>query len=476
MNEILDIYRLYAKNFQLNLFEESWTKEDIERLAGLLEKIGSKIENGSIVVNALKRQLDTYSDPPDTVYPLLNIRDTVFEIESLLYFKDQEKKPDQLIEEKKPKSLLKFVKEKSKEKELELERDEIGKWKKVLDEKPIKKYGTIRIYPTIKDYIWDRLPADFKHMDVMALFKEFHEKKLGRKMIRSSYKTYASSYIRYFREHDPPMLSWKYFNYSKDPDKYKIVDKEPEKKEEKIIIPMKPDFEWKPWEIQILEEHRPHHTAKFIHETFLPHRTAVGIAKKGEKLGIKKIMKHEEKSERLQLKLWRTEEDDIIRECHPHMLIEEYIGRLPGRTINAVNKRASYLKVKKAKDTKQEKAEEIIKDELTKDAGLLTDGTKKLLSEEHVDEKAEEPIEPEPLTEPIKPKPPNPFHEGSAEHHLYRIAVETNWPSFKKGTPLIMIMRRMSEFSKDEIKKAIDTLVKERKAKMLPNNSIAFFE
>lgn len=54
-----------------------------------------------------------------------------------------------------------------------------------------------------------------------------------------------------------------------------------------------------------------------------------------------------EKSERLQLKLWRTEEEDVIREHHPSTRVEDYIHKLPGRTIDAVNKRASYLKVKK---------------------------------------------------------------------------------------------------------------------------------
>ncbi|GAI33747.1 unnamed protein product, partial [marine sediment metagenome] len=125
-----------------------------------------------------------------------------------------------------------------KEKELELKRNEIGKWKKILDgEKPLKQYGTIGISPTIKDYIWDRLPTDFKYDDVKAFFKEFYEEKLGRKRKESSYGTYASRYIKYFKEHDPPIMSWDEYDYSKNVDKYKTVGKEPEEKEEELYIP-----------------------------------------------------------------------------------------------------------------------------------------------------------------------------------------------------------------------------------------------
>jgi len=375
MNEFLDIYRLYAKNFDNDWVEKPWSEEDIEKLKRLLDKICGEIQNGHIIVKILKNDLDIWQDL-EMIYALQNVRDAVFEMELLLHPKDRKKKPDQVIEEN-------VEERKKKEKKLELERDEIGKWKKILEgEKPLKRYGTIGIYPTIKDYIWDRLPTDFEQADVIAFFKEFYEEKLDRRLKESSYGTYANRYIKYFKERDPPIMSWEEYNYSKNVSKYKTVDKEPEKKEEKIDIPLKQE------------------------------------------------------------------------------------------------------------DTKQKKAEEIIEDELTKDiiggGGLLTEGTKKLLREEP--EKEEKAIEPEPLKEHIdekekeiiepylvKTKISNPFHAGSVEHHLYQTAVEANWPSFKKGTPLITIMTRMSNFSKDEIKKAIDILVREKKAKRLPN-SIAFSE
>ena len=601
MNEFLNIYRLYAKNFDRDFVERAWDAEDIEKLKKLLDKICGEIENGHIIIGILKNDLDIWQDR-EMIYALQNVRDTIFEIESLLHSKDQGEKPDRLIKEN-------VEERKKKEKELEPKRDEVGKWKKILEgEKPLKQYGTIGISPTIKDYIWDRLPTDFKYTDVIAFFKEFYEEKLGRRLKKSSYGTYASRYIKYFKEHDPLMISWDEYEYSKDIDKYETADKEPEGKEGKIAIPPKPGSTYMPWEIQILKKHRPFHTAEYIHENLLPHRTAKSIILKAGKLGIKKIREYKKKRKiKSETELWRTEEDDVIREYHPYMAVEEYIGRLPGRSIDEVTARASYLKVKgvtdtnivrdemlesgkqnrdvglkadgtietkltkdkvgdgrrltdetkkllkeaqekakeqkkeeetkkllkekheEAKETKkllkeaQEKAKEQKKEEetkkLLKEAQEKAKETKRLLSEERIDEKEGGTIEPDLVKEhvgekaeeiikdelakddglfdekieetieklekedkrieqePVKTKLNNPFYKGSAEHHLYQIAVEANWTAgFKKGTPKVMIMARMANFSKEEIKNAIDTLVKKRKAQRLPNNFIAFLE
>lgn len=480
MKEFLDIYKLFTKNFDRDFIEKAWDTEDIEKLRKLLDKICGEIENGHIIMAILKNGLDIWQDI-DMIYPLTNVRDAVFRIESAINSKEHLRKPENQED----------IKEKQKEK-IAVEIKESGKGRGILgDEKPIKRYGAILIYSTIKDYIWDRLPTDFKHADVMAFFKEFYKKKLNRRIMNSSCSTYAGGYIRFYKDQDPSIISWDKYDYSKDIDKYKVVEKaffgfkEPEKKDRQP----KPHSSWKPRELQIIEKHSPSHTAKYIHKKLLPHRTASAIASKSKRLGIKKIRKYEKKrKKKIEIKLWRTEEDDVIKEYHPYMTVEEYVGKLPDRTIDAVNRRASYLKVKKDKDTKQEKAEDVIEDELTKkesvDKRVLTEETKKLLSKEQEEveeamesieklEKEDKIIEPE----PVKTKLDNPFYDGSAEHYLYEIAVKSNWPTtLKKGTPLIMIMRRMAEFSKDEIKNAIDVLVKKRKAQRLPNNSVLFFE
>lgn len=486
MNEFLDIYRLYVKNYHLDTAEDIWSEQDIHRLKDALDKISKKIDNGHIIVNTLKRELNEYPDPPNLYLSLLHIRATLFEMENTIYLKEQE--PDQLIEKKPDQLTEENVEErkeekKQKKKELEIERTETGEWEGVLgDEKPIKKFGTISIYQTIKDYIWNNLSTDFRHKDVKTLFKKFYEEKLDRVLKDSSYSTYASGYIRYFKEHDPHMISWDERDHSKDVNKYGEGAKE------------KP---LEPWEIQIIEKQATTSSSSYIQKHILPHRTIQEIKEQSKKMGLKKryYQRKGRNKKSGKIKRWTELEDNIIRDHQPTVNVEKYMHLLPDRTLYAIEKRARTLKVYKVTDSthtrhdmlkskeenkeKPEDAEAVIEHELKKP---ITEETRKILESEKVaaEKKSDDADESEKKipTEDIsvKTNTGNPFHKGTAEYHLYHTAIKCGWHNFKKGTPLIMIMKTMADFPKYQTDNALDMLIKNGKARRSPNNFMTFYE
>lgn len=62
--------------------------------------------------------------------------------------------------------------------------------------------------------------------------------------------------------------------------------------------------------------------------------TPDAIRCKANKMGMKKLEN-----------IWTQEEDDVIRECYPKMLVKDFIELLPGRTVNSVIIRARKLGV-----------------------------------------------------------------------------------------------------------------------------------
>lgn len=487
MNEFLDIYRLYVKNIDQCTYDEVWPDEEVHILKKLLDKISKKIDNGVIIINTLKRDLDEYSDPPNFFNTLINIKETLFEIENTIYLKEQGQKQDQLIENKPDQLTEENVEERKEEKKQEkkepkIERTETGEWKGILgDEKPIKKIGTISIYQTIKDYIWNNLQNDFRHGDVKNLFKKFYEEEIDRKLKDSSYITCASGYIRYFKDQDPLIISWDERDYSKDANKYGEGAKE------------KP---FETWEIQIIKKQAKNSSPSYIQKHSLSHRTVQEITIKAKEMGLKKryYQRKGRNKKSGKIKRWTELEDNIIRDHQPTVNVEKYMHLLPDRTLYAIEKRARTLKVYKVTDSthtrrimleskeenkeKPEDAETVIEHELNKP--ILTEETRKILEEakasaEKKPEDADESEKKIPTEDTsVKTNTGNPFHKGTAEYHLYKIAMES-WMGFKKGTPLIMVMRRMSDFPKYQIDNAIDMLVKNRKAQRAPNNFIVFY-
>ena len=79
-------------------------------------------------------------------------------------------------------------------------------------------------------------------------YKENFNKILGKK----SYRTYANGYIKFMKQHQPPMIEGDHeFNYKK------IIKDDEDKKLEY----------WGDWEIKILEKQYPKHTAEYIQIT-----------------------------------------------------------------------------------------------------------------------------------------------------------------------------------------------------------------
>ena len=311
-------------------------------------------------------------------------------------------------------------------------RTKTGEWINLIDnEEPLKSYGTLKIWPSIHDYIWNSLPDDFKHEDVEKYFKDFYEGKIKRKLKASSYKTYASRYITYFKEQEPPIMSWDLHNYSKDVNKFK----------EEINKKVDPESgqAWEPWETKIIDELAPTETPEYIHIHSLPNRTVKAIKRKTEKMGIKKITDSNQARRNL-LDSSKKATEDIHEDVHEHAHVHERIDvHEPG------------LDPKKPS---------------------VSEKTKELLAAEKIAEDKE--TELEFTEEKKKPFVKNPYYEGTAEHHLYQLAINSNWFAFKNGTPLIMINRQMADFPKDQINDAMGLLIKDKRAKRLPNKILLF--
>jgi len=78
----------------------------------------------------------------------------------------------------------------------------------------LARYHKVPVYRKIMEFIEERIGDFITSKDIRTLIKEYYEQKMKRKMTPSSYRSYASAYIRYLKEHrnyieQPDRQSWR---------------------------------------------------------------------------------------------------------------------------------------------------------------------------------------------------------------------------------------------------------------------------
>ncbi len=293
MKEFRDLYRHFCK-CALN---DGWNTKDSQELKNRVNSLKPFVDHektGLVLINTWNMYIDLTSQYPDRFHELIKlVMRGIMELEQLLETSE------------KPKIINKEIKDISNAKY------------RVIDEEPIKTYGTIKIQPSIVAHIWKNLPddRDFRHDDIKKLFKDFYENMLNRKISDRSYDTYASGYLRYFKE--MKMISYDKFDYSKDPNKYKSI-RTTEKKRSR---------NWTRDEMTILKKRYKDYTVKEIHEKFLHHRTEGAIEKKASKLGLKKLH-FKKKDEKIDTNKIRKETIENNKTSH-EIIEEELIKKEP---------------------------------------------------------------------------------------------------------------------------------------------------
>jgi len=205
MDEFTDIYRIYAKNCAINIYEEDWEKEDIALLKEKLDKVGPLIENGDLIINTLKRDINDNCDCSSFVTALEHVTRTLLEIEGRV--KESQGKDDQSgTQDLEP--TIEINKEIDKKQEVEPEvklevKPEIIPQDKISDQfsipfkEALHRYRNASIYKEVYDHLLETLPSKFNYKNVYDSIDSIYKEKTKRELKHKTLQTYAGRYIEY---------------------------------------------------------------------------------------------------------------------------------------------------------------------------------------------------------------------------------------------------------------------------------------
>jgi len=188
MKEFIDIYRFFTTNHQ----KTDWYASEIKQIEEHLDQISPLIQNGDLLINALKRELREHFEDKNIQVSLHHIIDDVLKIEQIVN-NGKQSNPIKNIDTKPLVSVKKHEKQKPKE----------PIWQGIFPKDQIlAKYNTVFIYKPIVDEIMDdeNLPDKFKHKDLAKFFYDHYKHVLHKKISESSAKIYKTKYLTYLIE------------------------------------------------------------------------------------------------------------------------------------------------------------------------------------------------------------------------------------------------------------------------------------
>jgi hypothetical protein len=429
MKEFLDIYRFLAQK-QSEYFEEEWKEEDTDKIIDLLKPIGSLLENGDLIINAITGGIN-YNEGNFYNFSLDHIIAGLIEIENRID-ENADKEIKEIVD------TIVEVADKLEEKTLEQQQyakhasepmEEINKEiQQTTMPFPhsdiLKRYGNATIYLPVYHDLCEKLSTKFTHKKVMGLVCECYKEKADRELTEKTLHTYATRYLQYMTLKGKIKINKKAGIYVKVPEKQLV-------RRGNIGILDKSDI----------------------------------IFKQGSVNVYKKIFDY----------IWEHLENKFTRENIMDLLIEFYKEKLNFQHIELLSTRTyatTYLKYMK-----------------TADPPIITEGIyegvedkKEICYTKIPEEQNKITIEPAPYKDEIKkPEYTDDFKaelkndklserkeitlaDGETlSEAIYNYAMRTGWEN-AANIPVLTIERRFPTFTSDEIKTALAKLIQEGKA------------
>jgi len=190
MEEFTNIYRYFTHKYLTS--RGHWSNNEVDELKELLGPLAGLIENGDLLVNAWKTQLESQN----VVFlnkAIKNIINGIIELENMINNKKKVNHIENFNE-----NTGSFMIHEEKEKHETLNKK--NNYKKTFENsKILVTYGTFSVYEVCVNAIMNELPNEFIHKDLTDFIEDYYSKHTGRCLSRKSYERYKSKYLKYLK-------------------------------------------------------------------------------------------------------------------------------------------------------------------------------------------------------------------------------------------------------------------------------------